>query len=171
MNMLGVPKYTVNTVSEAGAHREKKKCSTTVRAPEASTRQQKRSTAVLEPEASTHQEKCSAAVHAPVLSTAAVERSMRANERRGKKLLSGSGVVAKQKKTIDLSTSSSDESSSCDESTQLRLVEQLKGKEKKVSKHSLMDSSRPGFVIGFLFFIVVEYACQFSHSFCLGKLI
>jgi hypothetical protein len=80
-------------------------------------------------------------------------------------------VVAKQKKTIDLTTSSSDESSSSDEFPQLRLVEQLKGKEKKVNKHSLMDSSRPRFVIGFLFFIVAEYACRFPHSFCPGKLI
>jgi hypothetical protein len=85
---------------------------------------------------------------------------MRASERREKKLRSssGSGVVAKQKKTIDLTTSRSDESSSSDESAQLRPVGQLKGKDKKVSKHSLMDSSRPGFVIGSLFFIVAEYA-------------
>jgi hypothetical protein len=89
-------------VSEAGARREKKKCSTAVRAPEVSARQEKRS----------------AAVCAPVLSTAAVECSMRASERREKKLRSGSGsgVVAKQKNTIDLTTSSSDESSTSEES-------------------------------------------------------
>jgi hypothetical protein len=70
------------------------------------------------PEASARQEKRSAAVRAPVLSTAAVERSMRASERREKKLRSGSGsgVVAKQKKTIDLTTSRSDESSTSEES-------------------------------------------------------
>jgi hypothetical protein len=47
-----------------------------------------------------------------VLSTTAAERSLRAIERQEKKLCSGSGsgVVAKQKKTIDLMTSSSDES-------------------------------------------------------------
>jgi hypothetical protein len=114
-------------------------------------------------------------MRAPVLSTAAAERPMRASERREKKLRSGSGsssgVMAKQKKTIDLTTSSSDESSSSGESAQLRPVEKLKGKEKKVSKHSLMDSWRPRFVIGFLFFIFIEYACRFSHSFCPGKLI
>jgi hypothetical protein len=147
-------------VPEAGACREKKKRSTTVRELEASARQEKRSTAIHALEASTRQEKRSTAVCALVLSTAAAERSMRASDRREKKLRSGSGsgVVAKQKKTIDLTTSSNDESSSSDESAQLRPVEQLKGKEKKVSKHSLMDSSRPGFVIGFLFFIVAEYA-------------
>jgi hypothetical protein len=125
-------------VSEAGAHWEKKKRSTAVHTPEASARQEKRSTTVRAPEASARQEKRSAAVCAPVLSTAAAERSMRASDRREKKLRSGSGVVAKQKKTIDLTTSSSDESSSCDESAQLRPVEQLKRKEKKVSKHSLV---------------------------------
>jgi hypothetical protein len=111
-------------VPEAGARREKKKRSTAVRAPEASARQ----------------EKHSAAVRAPVLSTAAAERSMRASDRREKKLRSGSGsgVVAKQKKTINLMTSTSDESSSSDKSAQLRPVEQLKPKEKKVSKHSLV---------------------------------
>jgi hypothetical protein len=149
-------------VPEAGACREKKKRSTTVRELEASARQEKRSTGIRALEASTRQEKRSTAVCALVLSTAAAERSMRASDRREKKLRSGSGsgsgVVAKQKKTIDLTTSSNDELSSSDESAQLRPVEQLKGKEKKVSKHSLMDSSRPGFVIGFLFFIVAEYA-------------
>jgi hypothetical protein len=143
---------TAEPVPEADARREKKKRSTAVRALEANARQEKRSTTVRASEASARQEKCSAAMRAPVLSTAAAERSMRASDRREKKLCSGSGVVAKQKKTIDLTTSSSDVSA------QLRPVEQLKRKEKKVSKHSLMDSSRPGFVIGFLFFIVAEYA-------------
>jgi hypothetical protein len=131
-------------VPEAGARREKKKRSTAVRAPEASARQEKRSTAVRAPEASARQEKRSAAVRAPVLSTAAAERSMRASDRREKKLRSGSGsgsgVVAKQKKTIGLTTSSGDESSSSDESAQLRPVEQLKRKEKKVSKHSVVPN-------------------------------
>jgi hypothetical protein len=81
-------------VPEAGARRDKKKRSTTVRAPEASARQQKRSAAILEPEASACQEKRSTAVCGPVLSTAAAERSMRASERREKKLRSGSGSTS-----------------------------------------------------------------------------
>jgi hypothetical protein len=135
-------------VPEASARWEKKR-SPAVRAPKASARQQKRSAIVLEPQASAHQEKHSTALRAPVLSTAAVERSMRASECQENKLRSGydSGVVSEQKKTIDLMTSSSDKS------TQLRPVEQLKGKEKKVSKNSLMDSWRPGFVMLFMFLL------------------
>jgi hypothetical protein len=120
-------------------------CSAIEPAPATSARREKRS-AVRAPEASAGRGISFAAHHEAEASAARdrsnAERSLRATVRREKKGClkkgtiprSGSGVVAKQKKTtIKLVTSSSEDSSS-DESSREEASpgEQLKGKEKKV---------------------------------------